>query len=610
MKERNLKKRRELIRQIYRLLTTREKIRIAISSFAMTFSSIFDLIAIFLMGMVGIISITGTGSGKIETSSPVYIFLDVTNLASLNFQQQVAILGCLAALLFVTRTLFNLYIINRLYLFLGHISARLSATLFSKQFNASITDIKKKTSQEILYSCTSGIDALTLGLIASLITMFSDVVLLIILVLTLSLVDLQIALGSLIFFFAIGLILHQQLGPRTEKLGIDRADISIHLNHRILELVATYRENTVRKRKQFLVEAINDIRFKQSKILAEFAFLPSISKYVLETAVIMGALLISASQFLLLDAKNAAGTLAVFIAAGSRMAPAILRLQQGLMTFRNSVGASLSSVELFNTLNQIDPLERDEIPGHLMNSTFNPEIYVDALSFCYPGDTRKIIDNSTFRIVPGDFVAIVGVSGSGKSTLVDLLMGLLQPTEGTILISGVSPQMAQNCWPGVMSYIPQDVEIVDGSIRENVTLGYNSASFTDAEIWNCLKFAGLEQFVVEVQGQIHAEVGESGNRLSGGQRQRLGIARSMISNPKILVLDEATSALDSDTENIISSSINSLNKTCTIIAIAHRESTIRKADKIIFLDKNSMRIFESWKELDSFKAIGLGTKGS
>ena len=157
-------------------------------------------------------------------------------------------------------------------------------------------------------------------------------------------------------------------------------------------------------------------------------------------------------------------------------------------------------------------------------------------------------------------------------------MGVLQPTSGSVQISGLSPLQAIISWPGAISYVPQDTLIISGSIRENVGLGFSNLESFDELIWESLALAQLEDFVRNLPGGLSAQVGERGTQLSGGQRQRLGIARALFTRPKLIVFDEATSSLDVATEFEVSQAINALRSRVTIVLIAHRLSTIRKAD--------------------------------
>jgi ATP-binding cassette subfamily C protein len=159
----------------------------------------------------------------------------------------------------------------------------------------------------------------------------------------------------------------------------------------------------------------------------------------------------------------------------------------------------------------------------------------------------------------------------------------MHPTKGEILISGLSPLACINKWPGSIGYVPQDVVLVHGTIRENILLGFPPDSFSDQEIWECLKQAQLEDFVRQLPAKLETQTGERGTSLSGGQIQRIGIARALITSPKLLVLDEATSALDGATESELTNTFIDSNSNYTTIVVAHRLSTIKNADLIYFM---------------------------
>jgi ABC-type multidrug transport system fused ATPase/permease subunit len=203
------------------------------------------------------------------------------------------------------------------------------------------------------------------------------------------------------------------------------------------------------------------------------------------------------------------------------------------------------------------------------------------------------------HIKPGNFVAIVGPSGAGKTTLIDLLLGVLVPDAGTISISGVTPSEAVKKWRGAISYVPQDIALSNGTIRENVILGYPSISATDELVMAALRIAQLERFVRDSEAGLETFVGERGSRLSGGQRQRLGIARAMLTKPRLLVLDEATSSLDGETEADISLAINALRGSTTILMIAHRLSTVREADLVVYMEEGRIVSLGTFEEVRS-----------
>jgi len=177
------------------------------------------------------------------------------------------------------------------------------------------------------------------------------------------------------------------------------------------------------------------------------------------------------------------------------------------------------------------------------------------------------------------------------------LLGVLTPISGNVKISNVAPLVAVVKWPGAVSYVPQDVTISNGTIKENVSLGFSSEFVSDEMVWDALDIAQLSDFVKQLPDKLDTKVGERGTKISGGQRQRLGIARAMFTKPKLLVLDEATSSLDGQTESDISDAINILKGDVTVVMIAHRLSTVRHADMVVYLEQGKILAQGTFEEV-------------
>jgi ABC-type multidrug transport system fused ATPase/permease subunit len=314
---------------------------------------------------------------------------------------------------------------------------------------------------------------------------------------------------------------------------------------------------------------------------------------------VVGAVLIGVVQFLLQEPTQAIATIAVFLAAGTRIAPAVLRLQQGTITIKNGLGLASPTLDLIEALGSEPFTENIDDAVDLIHKGFTAEVSIESVSLRYPSMQSPAVEDVSISIPAGSSIAFVGPSGAGKTTLVDILLGVLKPDSGTVMISGLPPSMTVAKWPGAISYVPQDVEIVAGSIRENVALGYPTEEATDDLILEALRIAHLDEFVMGLSDGIDTQVGERGTKISGGQRQRLGIARAMFTRPLLLVLDEATSSLDGETEVGISEAIHALRGTTTVVIIAHRLSTIRNVDKVLYLSNGKMIATGSFEEVRS-----------
>lgn len=217
-------------------------------------------------------------------------------------------------------------------------------------------------------------------------------------------------------------------------------------------------------------------------------------------------------------------------------------------------------------------------------------IHIKNLSYKYPSGEGFVLRNVNVEIPKNKSVALIGPSGAGKTTLADLILGALEPTEGSIYIDGVNAFEHLTAWQKNVGYIPQSIYLMDDTIRNNIIYGAET-DVDDERLMRAVEEAQLKDFIESLSDGLDTEVGERGVRLSGGQRQRIGIARALYSNPQVLVLDEATSALDNDTEKAVMEAIDSLAGTKTLIIIAHRLSTVENCDiKYEVRDKSAYRV--------------------
>lgn len=558
------------------------------------FLGVLDLAGVALIGVIGALAVTGIQSG--EPGDRVSSVLRTFQLDGLSFQEQTAILGLIATVILVGRTLFTIFFTRKVLFFIARRSAVTSSSLIRKVLRQNNLFVTHRTVQESIYALTEGVGKMTLGVVGTLITMIADTSLLLVMIFGLILVDPSIAISTLIMFTIVGILLYKFMHVRAIRLGQNSAEVSVKSNEMINEVLTAYREATVRNRRSYYADEIGKARLQLSNLVAEQNFMPNISKYVLEVTMVLGAVAISATQFALQDSKHAVATLAVFLAAGTRISPAVLRVQQGTIQIKGSIGAAKPTLELIDSLG----LEDISVPISQFKSEhigFKSEVVLSQLSFAYPNSDRDALVNISFKILKGTTCAIVGPSGSGKTTLVDLLLGMFEPKSGKVLISDSVPLQIISEFPGAIGYVPQDVTIFQGTIRENIALGYPSKEATDERVKYALEVAQLLDFVYELPQGFDTEVGPLGSKLSGGQRQRLGIARAIFTKPQLLILDESTSALDAQTELAVSEAISSIPYEITTVIIAHRLSTVRTADQVIYLQAGEIAASGTFDEV-------------
>ncbi len=576
------------------VFSSQDRRKIVAVVFIQTLLGVLDLIGVVLIGLIGALAVTG-----IQSSNPgnrLSQALNVFNLESLTFQQQTIALALAATILLVGRTVLSVVFTRKVLFFISRRSAVITGNLVHRLLQQNNLQINSRTIQETIYSVTTGVVAVTLGVVGTAVAIIADVSLLLVMAAGLFFIDFVVAASTFLLFSAAGLILYRGMHGRAVSLGKRDAELNVVSNEKIYEVLSTYREATIRSRRTYYAHRIGDSRFKLSDVLAELSFMPSISKYVIEGTMIIGGVSVAALQFAIKDSKSAVATLAVFLAASTRIAPAILRVQQGAVSIKSSLGAAKPTLKLIADLpilekESVISMYQDSFPG------FMEKVSIDKISFTYPTNSQPTLKNLSFSIDAGSTCAIVGPSGSGKTTLVDIILGMFEPDDGTVLISGENPVEITRKHPGALAYVPQDITIINGTIRENVALGFPIEDATEERVMRALRIGQLEEYVLNLPDGIDTHVGPGGSKLSGGQRQRLGISRAMFTKPRILILDESTSALDAQIEVLVSEALENIPYRVTKIVIAHRLSTVRKADKVIYLEGGIIRGVGSFEEV-------------
>ena len=559
--------------------------------------SFIDLLGVAVFGILGALAVNGTASRA--PGDRVSKVLELIHIRDFSLQKQALILGLLASGLLILKTILSIWLTRRTMFFLSRRGAKITQSLINKLLSQSLQEVQKRSMQENVYALTGGVGNITNGIIGTSISILSDFSLLIIMLAGLFVIDPIISLFSLVLFGGIAIILYRVLHAKAQKLGNNQAKLTIRGIEMIQEVIGSYREAIVGGRRSYYVDQIGKHQYELAANSAEMGFMPNISKYVLEVSVVLSTLIISGIQFLRTDAAHSVAVLAVFLAASTRIAPAILRIQQSAIQIRSTASVAeptLKMIEEYADNSQGDILLKVS-KFKTSHDTFEAKIEIKNVGFQYDDNQHSTLQKIDMDVDKGKIIAIVGKSGVGKTTLVDLILGVLKPTSGEIRIGGFSPLETINNFPGAIAYVPQDVQISNGTIRSNICLGFESSEIKDELIWTSLENAQLSDFVSSLPAKLDSKIGDRGSKLSGGQRQRLGIARALITNPKLLVLDEATSALDGETELNISEAITKLRGQVTVILIAHRLSSIRECDQIFYLEDGEIKAKGNFDEI-------------
>lgn len=451
-----------------------------------------------------------------------------------------------------------------------------------------------RNSSELLSGINTKVHTVIFSVLFPLLTLISSIVLLVTISFTLFAINPMVAsIIFIVFSSAYGLmtwVSRKWLDQNGKLLSLEHPQVVKVLQ----EGLGCIRDVLLDGTQKIYCDTFQKADYRLKRAQGAICFIGSYPRFIVETlAMVLIAALIYGLSLQNGGISNALPVLGAMALGAQRLLPA---LQQCYTSWTSIKGHQVLLEDIIGLLDQ--PLPKKDSEATIPPFPFQKALHLKAVKFRYYENGPWVLNDVNLTIQKGDRVGIVGSTGCGKSTLMDLLMGLLMPTEGEILVDGQAMNQSQiRAWQGNIAHVPQSIYLTDETVAENIALCVEPNDINMNRLKEAACKAQISEFIESQTAKYDSKVGERGIRLSGGQRQRIGIARALYKQASVLVFDEATSALDSRTEKKVMEAINDLNQNFTVLIIAHRLSTLRGCDSIIELENGSVKTKGTLEEL-------------
>jgi ABC-type multidrug transport system fused ATPase/permease subunit len=587
-----------MIRLLFNLFVRGEQRKILFITIIQILTGLLDLVGLAIIGLIATMS-SQILAGK-SISPPFIQILKYLQIYQFTFYQQIILLSFFSLIILTFRTLLSIFMTEKIFRLFGIKSSELTSKLLEKIFSEPVNLLNSKNVSEMTFVITKGVDSIAMGVVATSIVVLADLSILVLLILALLIYEPLVAGTMLILLGTTTYFLLKFLRASASRYSTDATNLENEANQRIGEILQLYKVLVPRYSYSYLIKSIEVLRRDYSKKQSRIELLPYASKYVIEITILAGAMLIGFLAVTYYDSRSALMMTVIFLASGSRIAPALLRFQQGVLLVRSSFSRGRATLELFNDFDVRHELFVGSPKFDNKHLNFVGSIEISDLKYRFPGSENNFIDGINLSISPGLKVAIIGPSGAGKTTLLDLILGLLQPNSGKVLISESNPRVAMKTWPGAIAYIPQETFLTQDSILANISMGYPIDSNSLSLASESLDAAQLNELHSKLNSVVFDGPTEKGLNLSGGEKQRLGIARALFSKPKVILLDEATSSLDVQTEKKVLAMIDhGLLREVTLITVTHNISTVLNSDIVVYLNQGKVIAIGTYEEVAS-----------
>ena len=542
-----------------------------------------DLLGLAAIGVLGAM----LAGGLTNQSEAEFLGISIPINESQNF---LWVAGAIAVF-FLTKSIIGTALLRVTTLFLARVEAASASEVATFLFSGDIARVRSMSKGEIQWAVSSSSQIAFSSMLFAGSALVTESALFLSVFGAFFFVDASTALMITAYFLILIALFQLSINQRLRRLGRRMAENSVRVNNSVLDMATAFREVTVLQKRPFFLEKFRGARRRYALDNSLQRFVMGLPRFFIEAALMVGIMGLIFWQFARGTLSEGLVITGIFLAGGVRMMAAMLPLQNAITDIRINGPQAARAQAVIAEAREARHTEDLDSPGTQPEKTTTAgenshglKVTAKNLIYQYPDADHPAVQNVSFDIPPGAFVAFIGPSGAGKTTLADLILGLHTPTSGSISVDGRAPEALRDAHPGQVSYVPQKPGMVSGTIAENIALGEDLTAIDWERINQVLAQAGMLEAIQSLPEGVRTDLGEQTDSLSGGQLQRLGIARALYPSPRLLVLDEATSALDAETEAVVTETLYALRGDVTVVVIAHRLSTIQHADVVFVVE--------------------------
>lgn len=558
------------LRTIFRIFSRTEKLFVLVSAVARLLLVGLDIIGVGLLG-VSVAVAAGT-----TTSSTSLTGVLLKSLEPLGAPNLYALIATISVGFFCTKSVLALLLNRALGRYLAKVEARHSADILRDITKNNLELLDKWSPIQVAHGLLQSSLMAFSSSISSASIIFGEIALISGISIFLAVTDLLLFLAMGLYFLLFGLAMHFSLSVQTQKRARELDESWLRSQSIVDGVISNFRQYATAGTAGAATEAFRRERAKVANAGASLNLIGMLPRYITEIALVIGLGLLVAQRSLNGSASPAPAVLAIFIAGAFRIVASMLPLQASFNSLKQIGEVSKTAISLSRETS-IEPEAQPKAKLPEIESS-PPSVELQAVSYSF-NRGKPILKNISLTIRGGEFVAILGKSGAGKSTLADLILGLRTPHEGRIRIGDQPAREYIDCHPGAVGYVPQKIDLISGTLAQNVTLDSSTTEYDQLAMARAIDLAQLSGVVDQLGEGLGTRIEQGLQIFSGGQLQRIALARALYWNPRLIVLDEATSALDDETEDAIREVIESLKGRVTLLVIAHRTATIMKADR-------------------------------